>query len=113
MPVKRRLRKKIHARFLDDVILDALSSESLAVHLRQLDSGGEIFISCPAPRDFPSSVRKAINRWRLTYRISLAAEEELAGFDSSEPGAVTYKLQAIRFPNLVVYAEEYPENLGA
>jgi hypothetical protein len=103
----RRLIKKLHRRWLDDLMMDA--SQASYWRGRLFDSKlGEVFeISRGVTSELPRRVTEAIHQYGLRFSVSTVSPVEADSW-LSQGGYVIFKFWATEFPSLTRYSGNNP-----
>jgi hypothetical protein len=103
----RRLVKKLHSRWINDVMIDA--SQVSYWRSRLFDSKpGEIFeISKRDTSGLPSVVAPAIRKWGLQVSVSIVPPGDAEAW-LSENGMVIFKFWASGFPSVHCFSGNNP-----
>lgn len=109
----RRLRKKRHAQCVVDVLVGVIDSDSLAPTIRQLDLGQSLGIARAESVLLDEGARSLIRRWELRFKLTRVPKSDAPEDPYPVEGAWLLRLEALEFPTVVAWAEEFPEHLGS
>ncbi len=109
---RRRLDKKLHGRLMDDVLLGAIQSPDWRDMLLNLSEGEIIRVDTAFAVGRTDAPSRLIRQYELEFELSLDCSKENWDSRYMVEGAITFKLQAVRYPSVGVYAEELPEEIG-
>src|SRR5262245_35906761 len=107
--MKRRVDRKLHARFLNLGVIDA----SQHSHWRRL------LFAAPEHQPFPidsrhtaalpAEVACAIRRYRLSYTVCKVPQSETPFVEAGWQGCIFFRFQASRYPDIVSFSANNPE----
>lgn len=91
--MKQRLKKKLHKKYLADLILDVSLSSFWRKRLFEAAYGEKFFISSVTVEGISLEFQKIVHRYRLSYKV-------FALKDEAEDGYVIFKFEATKFPKI-------------
>jgi hypothetical protein len=112
--MRRRLRKKLHARHADEVLGSAIFSEAIGPALRELRVGDSLAITPNSPARLSASLRRLVQGFGLQFvlaRVPLG-DGPAATDPYPVPGAWLFRLSAREFPSVAVWSEVLPHQIG-
>jgi len=110
--MRRRLRKKLHARCAEDVLDTALFSAELGPKLRKLAVGEALPIA--KDQSLAASTRRLVAGCDLRFVLARVppGDGPAATDPYPVPGAWLFRLSALEFPAVAVWSEVLPEQIG-
>ena len=103
----RRQIKKLHRRWLDDLVLDASQSSYWRIRLFESKAGEVFEISRANLSGMPWRVALAIQQFDLRFSVTVAEPAEAESW-LSENGAVVFKFWATEFPTVKLFSGNNP-----
>lgn len=101
--------KKLHADNLDDLILMVLSTPEWRDTILSLREGGSVRLDADGIGDGEDGVSQLVRRHGLRFELTRIQPDES---HDTAPGDRLFRLQACDFPDLFVFAEETPDQIG-
>lgn len=98
--LNRRLRKKNHKKYLEDVTLEVSISKIWRNRLFESDYEEGYLLSIENKNDIPKYLTKIFNMYKLKYVISKVK----SCHEYFDEGLVIFKVNSKEFPNLVRYS---------
>jgi hypothetical protein len=108
---RKRQDKKLHSLYIGDVILAAIISPGWKDVFLDLNEGDSLRLDSTFVAGKTDEASFLIRRFQLSYFLERSSFE---GRGDPEPmeGALTFKLQALRHPQVRVFVEEFPDEIG-
>jgi hypothetical protein len=103
----RRVDKKLHRRWLDDVMADASQASHWRTRLFDSKPGKVIEISWRDASELSSMVTRAIEKYRLRFSVSTAPAAETGSW-LNQNGNVIFKFWATDFPGVIRFSGNNP-----
>lgn len=98
--LNRRLRKKIHKKYLEDVTLEVSMSKIWRNRLFESDYEEGYLLSIENKNDIPQYLAKIFNMYNLKYIVTKVKSCP----EYFDEGLVVFKVNSKDFPNLVRYS---------
>lgn len=105
--MKKRLSKKLHKKFLEDVVYEISLSSLWRKRLFEGGSGNVYLISCANQDELPQYIRYSINRYKLCYIVFVT--DEMLDSSIYYDGGVFFKFEAVRFNEITGFSFNNPE----
>lgn len=105
--MRKRIRKKLHKNYLDDVV-DLSELSFWRKLLFNAEFGEKFSIDSKTTEGIPEEIQKILRRYRLSYYISKVPHEQTAEWRGWED-FVLFKVEAIEFPNVCSVCANNPE----
>jgi hypothetical protein len=110
MPMKKRLRKQFHKRYLSDVIYDVSQASFWRKILFEHEEHLPFALTDLALRGtshFPSTLH-LVRRYQLKYQVSKVPHSQTQGRQGYED-CVMFRFQATEFPEIYGFSANNPE----
>ena len=107
---KRRIDKKIHKTWLQDIVVDVSQISYWRNKLFKLKENEELEINTTNHKDLPEYIVSAITKYKLNYKVSKVSSSEAEPW-LSEGGMLIFKFWAVNYPSLCGYSGNNPESI--
>lgn len=108
---RKRLDKKLHSRFVEDVLLLMITSPVWKQEFLGIEGSGSVTIDARLAAGRMDEASFLIRRFDLRYVLARAEDDWGPDPDPVE-GALKFSLQAAEHPMVRVYVEEFPDEIG-
>jgi len=103
--VKKRLNKKIHTKYLDDIVMDISLSNKWRNEIFNLEKGQHLNINKESKIPIPTYIERPIFQYNLQY-IVCVVESCPEYFDE---GLIIFQFSPKNFPNVKRYSGNNPD----
>ena len=101
--MKARIEKKLHKKFLMDVVYQISLSSLWRKRLFEAEAGTKFLISAEIISELPKYVKNAIVKYKLRYLVA-KIEGQIPEKDFYYDGGVYFKFEAAKFPTMAEYS---------
>ena len=108
---RKRLDKKLHTRFVEDVLLLMITSPVWAQEFLGLEGSNSVTIDASLAAGRIDEASFLIRRFGLRYVLA-RAEDDWGPDPDPVDDALKFRLQAVDHPTVRVYVEEFPDEIG-
>lgn len=106
--MKKRLRKKIHKRYLEDIVYEVSVSpfwrKKLFSNKQEL-----ILIEQFSTRDLSHYLKKQVITYQLRYYFSVVLHDAAKGWEDWDTSQIYFKFVAVEFPDIQAFSANTPE----
>jgi hypothetical protein len=108
---RKRLDKKLHSRFIEDVLLLMITSPAWQQDFLDLEAPNSLTIDGGRAAGRMDEASFLIRRFDLRFALSRAEDDWGPDPDPVED-ALKFRLEAVGYPSVCVYVEEFPDEIG-
>lgn len=106
--MRGRIRKKLHKRYLIDVVSDISQSPWWRQRLFAAEVGQQLAIANPTNEEIPAFLQKILRRYRLSYQVAKVPHSQTKGWFGYED-CVMFRFEATEFPTVHDFSANNPK----
>ncbi|SET40463.1 hypothetical protein [Paenibacillus sp. NFR01] len=104
--MKKRVRKKLHKKYLVDIVYEMSISSSLRKKL--FNGSNKLTVDSNNLHDVLSYIKQRIKRYDLRYYVSVVPHSETVGWEDWGDDQVYFKFESVEFPYINLFSANNP-----